>query len=53
MSKVQAVSIDAIYAGCLGNVCCYRDDEGNGDVLEYKEPGPLIKKHISLLEVSL
>lgn len=42
VSKVQTVPIDTVFAGCLRDVCCDGDDERDGHVLEYKEPGPLI-----------
>lgn len=39
---MQTVPIYTECSCCLSDVCCDGDDERDGDVLEYKDPGSLI-----------
>ncbi len=43
VSEMYTTSVYAIYPCCLRDVCCDGDEERDGNVLEYKRPGPLIK----------
>lgn len=42
VGKMHTVAIETVLSYSLRDVCCDRDDERNGDVLEYERVGPLI-----------
>lgn len=44
VSEMQTVPVDTVCPDCLRDVRCDGDDERDGDVLEYEDPGPLITK---------
>ena len=42
VGKMHTIAIKTVFSYCLCDVCCDRDDERDGDVLEYEGVGPLI-----------